>query len=365
MKKKLVIGLILFFWNGGITPRSIYRPADPKIPLLNARWVDGTAVYTLKKYHLEEYGLFKLFDKNYFYDHMLPSYPIASRYDQEKTVHPLILQQLIENLLSEIADGKKTYTHFNVLQSKDYNFKNGRGLLIVKFKDYPFVVKLFVETPDSFVSPFDKGMEPVFFFFMGGGVNRHLTGFTRIRNREIIAERIAQSPWANQVEMPRKWHWIPKGTRWIEIEGINIGDQPHQKIQFPGTYCIIADAIDAERNLSLLDENDKKLALEICNYLNLWIDPHMKNFMYEKGSHKFVIVDTEHFPSAVGLHEKVTFDSYSTWYLHLAGKCWQNAFMQTKSRRRNPSRPNSEMSLLEYNGPKMKKNNEYSTCIDA
>jgi hypothetical protein len=365
MKKKLVV-VVLFLWTHLSDSRSLYRPVDPKVPMINARWADGSTVHSLKKYHLEEYALFQLFDKKYFEEHMLPSYPIASRYDPEKTVHPLILQQLIEGLLAEISDGKKSYTHFLVLQSKDYNFKKGRGLLIVKFKDYPFVVKLFVETPDSFVSPFDKGMEPIFFFFMGGGVNRHLTGFTRIKNREIIKEKLAQSPWADKVDIPRKWHWVPRGTRWIEIEGINIGNKPHQKIQFPGTYCIIADAIDAERNLSLLNESDKKLALEICNYLNLWIDPHMKNFMYEKGSGKFVIVDTEHFPSAVGLHEKITFDNYSNWYLHLAGKCWQNAFMQTKSQRRNPSKHNPEMNLLEYKGPQKVNHYEtYATCIDT
>lgn len=358
MKKKLVV-ILLLLCNLFSAPRSIYRPIDPKMPIIHAKWADGITTHTLKKYHLEEYPLFQLFDKEYFEQHMLPSYPIASRYEPDRYIHPLILQQLIENLLTEISDGKRSFTHFIVLQSKDYNFKKGRGLLIVKFRDYPFVVKLFVETPDSFVSPFDKGMEPIFFFFMGGGVNRHLTGFTRIKNREIIKERLAQSPWADQVDIPRKWHWIPKGTRWIEIEGINIGNKTNQKIQFPSTYCIVADAIKAERNLSLLDEQDKQLALHICNYLNLWIDPHMKNFMYEKGTGKFIIVDTEHFPSAVGLHEKVTFDTYTNWYLHLAGKCWQNAFMQTKSRRRNPSKFKPEMNLLEYQTTKS--DNTYAT----
>lgn len=361
--KKLAVVLFLI-WSNASVSRSLYRPIDPKMPVLHAKWVDGSTVHTLKKYHLEEYALFQLFDKQYFESHMLPSYPITCRYDAEKCVHPLILEQLIEHLLAEISDGKKTFTYFTVLQSKDYNFKKGRGLLIVKFKDYPFVVKLFVETPDSFVSPFDKGMEPIFFFFMGGGVNRHLTGFTRIKNREIIAQKLAQSPWANQVDIPRKWHWIPKGTRWIEIEGINIGCKEHQKIQFPGTYCIIADAIEAERNLSLLDEHDKKMALDICNYMNLWIDPHMKNFMYEKDTKKFMIVDTEHFPSAVGLHEKVTFDSYSNWYLHLASKCWQNAFMQTKNKRRNPHPPNRDMNLLEYKFHCTATGKDESPCLD-
>lgn len=364
MKKKLVV-ILLILWINFNNPRSIYRPIDPQMPIIYTRWADGTTVHSLKKYHLEEYALFQLFDKQYFEQHLLPAYPISYRYNPDIFVHPLILEQLIEHLLAEISDGKKIFTHFTVLQSKDYNFKKCRGLLIVKFKNYPFVVKLFVETPDSFVSPFDKGMEPIFFFFMGGGVNRHLTGFTRIKNREVIKQRLEESPWAHMVDIPRKWHLIPKGTRWIEIEGVNIGCKTPQKIQFPGTYCIIADAIDAERNLSLLDERDKKLALEICNHLNLWIDPHMKNFMYEKGTHKFVIVDTEHFPSAVGLHEKVAFDSYSNWYMHLASKCWQNAFMQTKSQRRNPHRLRPEMSLLDYKvSPKNKKEDAYATCID-
>lgn len=365
MKKRIVVTIFLLLWPLCGSSRTIYRPVDPLMPEITVRWEGDTNGYTLKKYHLE-YPLFELFDPHDFKKHLLPETPIASRYDEKLLIEPRVLQNLIENLLAEIKVGKKSFTDFTVLQSKDYNFKKGRGLLIAKFKEYPFVVKLFVETPDSFVSPFDKGMEPIFFFFMGGGVNRHLTGFTRIKNREIIKQRIAQSPWAGQVDIPRKWHWVPSGTRWIEIEGKNIGNKEHQRVSFPGTYCIIADAIQAERNLSLLNEDDKKLALEICNYLNLWIDPHMKNFMFEKGSGKFVIVDTEHFPSAVGLRHKVSFDSYSTWYLHLAGKCWQDAFMQSKSQRRNPHRPAPEMSLLDYKDyPQPRPENCYATCIDA
>ena len=176
-----------------------------------------------------------------------------------------------------------------------------------------------------------------------------MSGFTRLKNREIIISRLAQSPWADQIDIPRKWNWFPKNGKWIEIEGKNIGSQKMQKTQFPGTYCIIADAIEKERDLSLFDPEDKKQALNICNYLNLWIDPHMKNFMVEKKSNKLVIVDTEHFPSFVGLHEKTNFESYSNWYLHLAGKCWRNAFMQTKRERRNPQKPLPEMSLTDFN----------------
>ncbi len=367
MKKRLVTQALCLLLCGSevLQARSIYRPEDPYIPQITVRWAGEQDGYTLKKYHLEEYPLFKLFDRDYFEKHLLPTAPLKYRYNPAQTAEPAILKKLIQELLAEIKAGKRAFTHFTVLQSKDFNFKKGRGLLIVKFKEYPFVVKLFVETPDSFVSPFDKGMEPIFFFFMGGGVNRHLTGFTRIKNRAIIKHCLATSPWASQVDIPRKWHWVPPDARWIEIQGKNIGANTQQSVTFPGTYCIIADAIDAERNLSLLDEQDKRTALQICNYLNLWIDPHMKNFMYEKYTGKFVIVDTEHFPSAVGLHEKVAFDSYSTWYLYLAGKCWRNAFMQTKWQRRNPNQPNPQMSLL--HAPLIHEKHDhrpYVTCLD-
>ena len=168
--------------------------------------------------------------------------------------------------------------------------------MIVKFKDYPFVTKLFIETPDSFMSPFDKGIAPIFFFFMGGGVNRHMSGFTRIKNREIILEQAFTFTMGRPDGYPSQMAFsYPSNISWIEIKGTNIGDHKNITIQFPGTYCIIADAIEDEREFLLFNPDDKKMALKICNYLNLWIDPHMKNFMFEKNTNKFIIVDTEHF----------------------------------------------------------------------
>lgn len=326
--------------------RSIYRPRDPLMPQISVHWVGDAKYHTLRSYHLEEYSLFQLFDKEHFEKNYLPHEPIYYRYDQQKSVHPDHLKKQISGLLGELKKGAKTFTDFTILQCKDYNFKKGFGLLIVKFNDFPFVVKLFVETPASFINPFGKGNEPVFFFFMGGGVNRHLAGFTRIKNKEIITQRLAQSPWSDLIDIPRKWHWVPPQAAWMEIKGTNIGGQKEQMIQIPGTYCVIADAIEAERTLSLMNKEDKKMALDLCNYLDIWIDPHMKNFMIEKNTHKFIVVDTEHFPTFCGLREKVHFDTYCNWYLYLAGKCWHNAFMQTKHERRNPKKPSPSMSLI-------------------
>jgi hypothetical protein len=341
--------IICLFLDRSSECRSIYRPIDPLLPEISVKWVGDSSAYILRKYHLEEYALFQLFDKDYFMEHILPSDIITFRTDPKKSVSRKQLTDLIDELLMEIKQGKHTFSHFTILQSKDYNFKKSNGLLIIKFNDYPFVVKLFVETPEGFVCPFDKGMEPIFFFFMAGGINRHLSGFTRIKNRQAIKQRITQSPWAHEIDIPRKWHWVPKSARWIEVRGKNIGSIKERTIELPGTYCIIADAIEADRNLSLLNADDKKRAMDLCNYLDIWIDPHMKNFMIEKGTGMLVIVDTEHFPTVVGLREKISFNSYSDWYLYLAGKCWRNAFMQTKWERRHPQKPIREMSLVDFN----------------
>lgn len=343
--KKLLFSLLFLIFDFSIQARSIYRPEDPFIPEIIVRWKGDSKSFRLKKYHLEEYPL-QLFDKENFEKHKLPQ-TISYRYNPAQNVETHFLSSLIEQLIDEIKQGKKTFSNFKILQAKDYNFTTGKGLLIVKFNDYPFVAKLFIETPDSFITPFDKGIAPIFFFFMGGGINRHMSGFTRIKNRDIILERLSHSPWAGQIEIPRKWTWLPKQCQWIEVQGKNIGGHKNLTVEFPGTYCIIADAIENERELSLFNPDDKKTALNICNYLNLWIDPHMKNFMIEKGTHKLIIVDTEHFPSFVGLREKISFDSYSNWYMYLAGKCFQSVFMQTKKVRRIPQKPQHEMNLID------------------
>ena len=52
--------------------------------------------------------------------------------------------------------------------------------------------------------------------------------------------------WQSRVDMPRKWFWLPKNTEWITIAGANIGKYKQVSIDIPGTYCIIADAIDID-----------------------------------------------------------------------------------------------------------------------
>ena len=86
--------------------------------------------------------------------------------------------------------------------------------------------------------------------------------------------------------MPRKWFWLPSNTRWITIAGSNIGKYKQVSIDIPGTYCIVADAIDIERIMTLTNEDDRIESIALCNTAKFMVDPHIDNFMIEKEDKK-------------------------------------------------------------------------------
>jgi hypothetical protein len=308
----------------------VHRPKDPRTPEITVRLVGEHKKYSLSSFHLEKYPIFETFDKEFLMDQRLPAKSVPFR-DGKGSVDSKVLEDMIEGLLKEVKKNKKSYTNFTVLVDHNFNHREQCGLLIVKFKDYPFVVKLFMETPKTFVNPFQKGFEPTFFFYMGGGVNRHLCGFTRIKNLHVINERLAQSAyWSQRVVVPRKWFWIPKKAEWLEIVGKNIGPEKTVAAQIPAVYGIVADAIDCGSTLSMYDPEHTRMSLDLCNYLDMWIDPHIPNFMFERNTGKIAIVDTEHFPTMVGLKEIPHFDNYTSYYMYLIDKCSQNMIFCTK-----------------------------------
>ncbi|MDR3550629.1 MAG: hypothetical protein P4L31_04405 [Candidatus Babeliales bacterium] len=314
--------------------RSIHRPADGMLPKISVRSDNDSDHYTLQSSHLAFYPFFSVFDKSFFDENLLPKTPIAHRNNPTKTIDPEILNNLIEGLLKEIHQKKMQYADFQIITSKNFNRKKECGMMILKFKDHPFIVKLAIESPQTFINPYCKGLDNVWFFPLGGGINRHLAGLTRIKNRQMIQNRLADHPeWSTLVDVPRKWYWIPKKDNWLEITGSNMGGQKTVTTKIPSTYCIIADEIHTKQEFSLFNKDQTTLALKICNYLDLWIDPHINNFMVEQETNKIVIVDTEHFPSVVGIKEKVTFDNYTSWYLYLMGKCTKDWFFRTKDER--------------------------------
>lgn len=314
----LVLPLIIVLPNNG---RTVFRPHDPQEPVITAQWHNDEKKYSFKNTHLELEPLFKVFDKKHFFEQMLPKKAISFRYDESQSVTGELLDTHINELLQEIKAGKTTFTHFDILKKRDFNKRKQVGLMIVKFKKYPFVVKLFIETPDSFVQPFSKGFEPICFFYMGGGVNRHISGFTRIKNLNAIKKTIEASPyWKDKVGFPRKWFWQPKDSSWLQLTGKNIGTNTIATTQIPAVYAIVADQIIWDREFGLFDARDRKMAMSLSNFVGQRIDPHINNFGIEKGSGKIVPIDFELFPLMVGLKQTQRSSGYLGWYTSLAIK---------------------------------------------
>lgn len=334
-KKVLIILTLQIIAIASIkSKRSIYRPEDPLMPEIITKWSDDCQEYHLKNSHLEEHALFTKFDHDYFMEHLLPKEFIYYRNNQDKSVLGSELDKLIEHLLTELNEHKTKFKHFKVLKNQDFNHKTISGLLIVKFKKYPFVLKLFIETPETFVKPFSKGWQPCCFFLMGGGINRYLSGFTRIKNLEAIKNQISNHPeWSDKLDVPRKWFWIPAQNRWFELHSKNIGKED-RCLKLPSIYGIIADAINTRKNFSLLNKENRKLALELSFFLGSRIDPHIDNFMLEIETGKLIIVDTEHFPTMVGLKKPIYFRNYTSWYTQLSWKFFKDKFCRYKKLRR-------------------------------
>jgi len=322
------------FHSDFLHARSVHRPIDTTLPKISVQYEHQKKRYTLQDSHLEFYPFFGIFNKDFFDENLLPDAPISYRNRLDQSVSSSILNDLIEVLLKEIHQQKHEYSDFDIITSKNFNRKKVCGMMILKFKKYPFIVKLAIETPETFINPYCKGLDNVWFFPLGGGINRHLLGFTRVKNLHTIKERLSHhAQWSTAIDLPRKWYWVPKSSEWLRISGYNIGGHEELTIKLPSTYCIIADAIETIEQFSLFNSEQTTLALSICNYLDLWIDPHINNFMIEKNTGKIVIVDTEHFPSVVGIKEKVAFESYTSWILYLMRKCTKDWFFRTKNER--------------------------------
>ena len=325
-------------------PYSAIRKPDPLTPVITTQWKNGTKLYKLRDSHLEVTPLFHLYDEKHVQQNLLPKTNIPFRNEPHKAIKGSELSEMIENLILEIKCGKKKYKDFTVLKDRDFNVKKQAGIIVVKCKKYPFVVKLFMETPRSFIRPYNKGFEPACFFIIGGGATRHLLGFTRIKNALHVKQRLQSNKhWAKRVDVPRKWFWLPKKNNILQLDGYNIGGHKHITREYPGTYAIVADAINFDKKFSLFNKDHKKTAIDLSNFLLCRIDPHLENFVFEKETGKILMIDTEHFPTMVGFKKRPKINSYGSWYLHLMTKFVKDRFFRTKKERHalqlNPTPP--------------------------
>ncbi len=350
--KKVLLVLLAFSTFASIMPaRSPFRKKDKDEPTITIRWKGSKKKGISRRSWAYNSSLFTIFNYDYFLSHLLPKEFVEKNDNSGRLIDCRLMDRLIEKLLREIKKKKKEYSDFVILKDKNFNRKERCGLLILKFKDYPFVLKLFMETPESFIDPYCKGFDNQFFFYMSGGMNRHIAGLTRVRNLELIQQQIADHPrWKDKIITPRKWYWLPKKQRWMEIEGCNIGTEKNISTLMPGTYAIIADVLDTKEDAPLLSlQKRSEMVMQLCMDLQLFVDPHGDNFILKYNpvlnDYTVSIVDTEHFPSLVGLKEQPFFSNHLEYYVYLGAKYFQDAFLQTKFDRKQAQNTVSPCAL--------------------
>ncbi len=338
--------LLSCFWQSVIA-RSCLRPRDPYVPCITVQKESKGKIYFLQDSHLEVSTIFYTFDETYLRSRVLPSGPITFRNNPKKYINGHHLSMLIEELVKEIQAKKRVFKHFTILKDEGFNTRKQAGLLVLKVKNYPFVVKLFMETPRAFVRPYNKGFITSCHFIVGGGATRHILGFTRLANRDTVEQMIESSDeWKGKVELPRKWSWFPKHEEWLMVTGYNIGGHETIQVKLPAIYAIVADAIEQERTFSMRKGDDTKTAIKLSNFLDFRIDAHLNNFMIEKHTGKIIIIDTEHFPTMVGCKERPQIHSYVGFYWNLFKKGIKDTLFRSKrERRRVQSNPQPPFSI--------------------
>ncbi len=337
--------------TSAIKGRSPFRKKDIDMPEIAISWKHSKRIHRRFNRAYTEYPIFTAFNEKFFTEHSLPTGFISSKATGVGPFNCREINRQINSLLIEIKKHKKEYTYFDIIKNRNFNHCKKCGLLIVRFKQYPLVLKLFMETPRSFIDPYCKGFENQFFFYMSGGINRHIAGLTRIKNLELVLEQINNNErWKNNIITPRKWYWLPPKPRFIEIKGRNIGEKKQITTNIPGTYAIIADELDITEDLhDLTPQARSELIMQLCMDLHLFVDPHADNFIIkyrpETDDYSISIVDTEHFPSMVGLKEEPFFNNHLEWYLYLGAKFFQDAFLQTKCSRRNTQKKSNPCAI--------------------
>ncbi len=314
-----------------------FRYKNPDFPIISTRWKHSEEIYSLQSPYVRLHPLFT-FKTHDFYPYLIPQ---EGALCDTHNITNKALSKAIEHTVHELKTKKKRIRRnkklafFKILQDKNFNYKKSCGLIVLKCKYMPLILKLFMESPATLLQS-ATGLEPLFFFYMGGGANRHLSGFTRLKNREILIKKISKLPrWAEHVSFPRKWFWLPENQEDIIITGKNIAGNSSIETNIPSVYGIIADEIDIHNQTQELSTRTKgKIIMQLCNDLDMYVDPHEKNYAFMKDSNKhtfkIIIVDTEHFPTMVGLLDRKKFKTHSQWYIFLAGKCFHDMYLQTK-----------------------------------
>jgi len=328
--KKITFFLLIFFIKITNT-RSIHRPYDSKLGYIKLRWENDPKEYTLIDSHLREIPIFHTYNHEHFMENILPEDKIKLRDSSE--IETCLLNEMIENLLKEIRNKKKEFTDFKVLKKVDYDRLNNIGTIILKFKNYPLVFKLFMESPKSLSDPYSKAFQARGIFILGGSF-RHTLGYTRIQNLNLIKNKIKENPeWKDKIDLPNKWYWLPKDLKWIEITAHNLGNKKEQYIKIPSVYGVVCDEMEGKDNEKLRKSYYNNY-LKFCTFLDYTLDAHPNNFIL--GDKKnILLIDTEHFATLIGIQNDLTpANDYFDWYYQIAYKYIKEKFLSSKKDRR-------------------------------
>lgn len=351
MKKNKVtqyLLLLLLNTNTDLISRSSLRLPDQAVPSITIRPSNRTiaetwyarktdnktrikSVHTLKNPYLRINPIQKGFDQDFFKKHYIPSNEMLQFHDQSGSVSTNILEEKAQDLIAEIKAGQSIFTDFTILKDRDFNYKQLCGLLVVKYKDYPFVLKLSIEHPHTIVKPYGKSFEAKFVFIIGGNI-RHLTNFTRISNLENIKKIVMFNPYyLKNINFPRKWYWQPKNNYNLEITWNQSIYRDKELFIIPSIYAVISDYIDIDTSYPQTELN--KIAMKIATDTDFLIDPHAGNVVVEKDSTQYTLLDTENFRLMTGLDHTLNSKKYISWFFELSANCLKTYAGRSKKER--------------------------------
>lgn len=330
--------------NQSIQTRDARRPVDiitPKItvtasdPCLAKSWMTASQTeyspnqsYYLLNNFLRLKPIKNGFDAQFFQQNYLPQDLIHFR-DHSGIVQTSTLSKLANEVIEAIKMGQRDFKHFKILKDRDFNYATLSGLLVLKYKDYPFVIKISIEHPHTIIKPFSKSYEAAGMFVVGGNL-RHLSNFTRIMNLKRIQKILFHNPFYIQnIDFPRKWYWLPDCSYDLKIEWSC--NHKHDVISIPSIYAVISDFIETESQQPQNELN--KLSMKVARDVGFLIDPHAGNMVVEKNTRKYILLDTEDFRLMTGLSASMNANKYIGWWIEMIGTSAKTCFLRTKKQR--------------------------------
>lgn len=346
--KKLIYLFLFIFFHQSVESRSIHRPKNSSTPSISIRPSDQSIAdswlaiktkkhlkskknHTLKNQFLRIKPLIQGFDSQIFQQYHIPSNEQILFKNKKGSVDSSILQELAEEVLEEIKVGQKEFNHFTVLKCKDFNFKSLSGLIVLKYKDYPFVLKLSIEHPHTMVQPYTKSFEATALFMIGGTL-RHLSNFTRITNLHDLQRILKFNPYyTDKIDFPRKWYWRPEHNYDLLVTWNQTPHRAEEKITIPSAYAVISDLVDIDE--SYPQKELTNMAMKVAIDTRFLIDPHSGNTVMDKSTHKFTMLDTENFKMMTGLEHTMSAKTYAGWYAELVSSSLKKYCGRTKKER--------------------------------